>query len=253
MIHNYFIGHKPFMLPENVDGEIIQVGSGPQFSELRDNTGDQISDKNPNYCELTALYWIWKNECPKMKSDDLISINHYRRWFKELKNPENIKSALSEADIILPEFEPYRESVYEQYCIDSGFGKDLERVRQIISELYPDDVRYFDQVMEQAGIHQYNMMIASSQEFSDFCSWIFPILFELEKGLDLSGYNDYQKRIYGFLSERLLNVWAASRSLKISPMKVIQPETSRIEQLRLSARRIRNRLEFQRRSRKTAR
>ena len=42
----------------------IQVGkslSNTDFGIQGDNTGDNISAKNPYYCELTSLYWAWKN------------------------------------------------------------------------------------------------------------------------------------------------------------------------------------------------
>lgn len=235
----YFIGHKPFELPSGVDGIRLQVGSGPDFGDLRDNTGEQISEKNPSYCELTALYWIWKNQNP-----DAVGINHYRRWFQDLKNPKKIEEILNEYDIILPVFEPYRETVREQYCIDSGFEKDLDTIGQIIKETGPEFYPAFEKVMNQGGIHQYNMMITSKELFDDYCSWVFPILQQLEKTVDLSEYNSYQKRIYGFLSERLLNVWVLTRGLKVYEMKVVQPEVSLSEKIRLKIRQKKNRRLF---------
>ncbi len=248
MIYEYFIGHKPFEMPSGIDGIKLQVGSLENFGDVRDSSGDSISEKNPNYCELTALYWIWKNECPKLNPDDLIGINHYRRWFSIAKNPQRIEEALQSADIILPVFEPYRETVREQYCIDSGFERDLIRTRTIMEKIHPGDAVFFDEVMSQGGIHQYNMMIATVTEFSDYCSWLFPILSELEKQTDLRGYNDYQKRIYGFLSERLVNVWVKSRHLRVAESKVIQPEMKLSDRILLFFRQKRNQMEFKRKT-----
>ena len=39
-----------------------------------DNTGDNISDKNYLYCELTGTYWLWKNV-----QADVKGLFHYRR------------------------------------------------------------------------------------------------------------------------------------------------------------------------------
>lgn len=237
----YFIGHKPFSLPEGIpNAKVIQVGLQPSFSELRDNTGDQIAKKNPNYCELTAIYWIWKND----RDSDRVGINHYRRWFSGLEHPEQIEKILDEYDLILPVFEPYRETVREQYCIDSGFQKDLDLIEEEIRVRAPEYEKAFQEVMRMGGISQYNMMILPKNLFDEYCSWVFPLLEKLESQISLEGYNDYQKRIFGFLSERLVNVWVRGRKLKVYEMKVIQPEMNLKDKFRLKIRQSRNRRLF---------
>ena len=58
--------HKPTAYIENDILKPIQLNcaNNPKRLEgmLRDNEGENISDKNPLYCELTAQYWAWKNE-----------------------------------------------------------------------------------------------------------------------------------------------------------------------------------------------
>ncbi|WP_289506292.1 DUF4422 domain-containing protein, partial [Faecalibaculum rodentium] len=114
-ITNYIITHKAFTPPELPDYTPLQVGSGPDLGWLRDNTGDEISAKNPNWCELTGLYWIWKND----HESDVVSISHYRRYFQGregiLRSAE-IEQLLGDHDILLAEFEPYKETVYQQYA-----------------------------------------------------------------------------------------------------------------------------------------
>lgn len=240
MIKQYVISHQPTVLPDYPDLCLIQVGSQEPFSDLQDNVGENISEKNANYCELTALYWIWKND----DQSRWVGINHYRRFFKDLKRPDWLEAQLEQYDLLVPKFEPYKESVERQYCLESGFEEDLKKVRAILARQHPEDVWAYDQVMKQGGLYLYNMMIASKPVFDEYCQWLFDILFALEGQVDLSGYSDYQKRIYGFLGERLLNVYILARGLKVKPLPVEQHQYTLYDKMRLMIRRPINRIRF---------
>ena len=54
-----------------------------------------------------------------------------------------------------------------------------------------------------------------------YCEWLFDILKKLESKVDISDYDNYQQRIYGFLAERLLNVYCKHNKLKIKYLPVI--------------------------------
>ena len=79
-IEIFVVSHKDLFLsiPENY--KVIGVGEyGVNNKEriLSDCIGDNISKKNPNYCELTAIYWLWKNyDLP-----NYVGVCHYRRFF----------------------------------------------------------------------------------------------------------------------------------------------------------------------------
>lgn len=242
-VTNYIITHKAFTPPELPDYTLLQVGNGPDLGWLRDNTGEEISAKNPNWCELTGLYWIWKND----HDSDIVSISHYRRYFQGkngiLRSEEELE-LLETADVVLAEFEPYKETVYRQYCNESGLAKNLDNVRAIIEKRDPSALQAFDSVMKQGGLCQYNMMVCRKDRFDAYCRWLFPILEELEQSVDLRDYDEYQKRIYGFLSERLLNVWVRACNLRVTMLPVLQTEMTAEEKRRLQLRRLRNRVEF---------
>lgn len=244
----YIVTHKSFKEPK-INGYIpIQVGaSGKEYLGYKvDCEGDNISSKNANYCELTGVYWVWKND----DESDIVGIVHYRRYFVKrfrLNRPidiNEINKILEKYDIILPKKEIYAESAIEQYSIDSGFESDWDKIKEIIKEDYSDYLETYEKIMNNNKMYQYNMMICRKEIFDEYCNWLFDILFKLEKEIDLSQRNDYQKRIYGFLSERLLNVWMEKNKLKVKKLKVVNTEENIIQKTRIKLRRIKNEMRF---------
>lgn len=199
---------------------------------LGDNTGDNISIKNPNYCELTGLYWAWKNlQC------DYIGLCHYRRYFCVAKHGSDFSSKikaifhradyerlLQQYDVILPKKRNYYiETVRSQY--EHAHNKrDLDEVKKNISELHPEYLDAFNSVMNRRKLHILNMFVMKKGLYDEYCDWLFGILFELEKRIDISQYNAYQSRIFGFLGERLFNVWLEKKQLKVKEVDVVNLE-----------------------------
>lgn len=224
----YVVTHKEYDSKIlTTDYKILQVGSfrGHIKADCFDDEGDNISPKNPNYCELTGLYWLWKN-C----NDSYIGISHYRRYFthdfraKKAITPDEMEVLLDKYDIVLPFHATYKKTIAEDYAEISGKKEDLVRVGNIIKRLYPDYYGTYQQYLNSKSGTLYNMMIIKKDNFDRYCQWLFGILFDLEKEIDLSEYNDYQKRIYGFLAERLLNVWVLHNGLKRCEISVIPTE-----------------------------
>ena len=105
--------HKKYQMPRDEMYLPLHVGcEGKENIGFQgDNTGENISTKNPNFCELTGLYWAWKN-----LDAEYIGLVHYRRHFttkkyipiKENKKYEivlskkEIEEKLKKYDIILP-------------------------------------------------------------------------------------------------------------------------------------------------------
>ena len=205
---------------------------------LKDNTGDNISGKNKYFSELTVLYWLWKNS-----SADYKGLVHYRRFF-DLGNgsirwidkiPQNytqmfclsksyLEHILSDYDIILPmkRVIPKYKSIYDQYK-NRHVISDLDRVMEIIKEKYPQMYDTAVYVMKNTKeIYLYNMFIANKSIFDDYAKWLFDILFVLEKEIqpEVEVRSEYQKRVYGFLSERLFTVYL--QYLKMQGIKMIE-------------------------------
>ncbi|WP_347460104.1 DUF4422 domain-containing protein [Clostridium sp. BL8] len=202
---------------------------------IGDNTGDNISLKNTNYCELTGLYWAYKNlKC------DYIGLCHYRRYFtikdvvSRLNNGKDkidliltendIEKLMKDYEIILPKKRNYYIETVRSHYKHAHYLKDLNKIEEIIKEKHVDYIDSFNYVMSGTKLHLFNMFIMKKEDFDRYCQWLFSILFELEESTDISKYDAYQCRIFGFLSERLFNVWLHKEKLKAKEVPVINLE-----------------------------
>ncbi len=240
----YIAAHKAFSVPTEEGYIPLQVGAadGTALPYTPDDTGENISRKNPHFCELTGLYWIWKNT-----RDDYKGLVHYRRYFTwrgRRLTPADVRLLLTGADILLPRQEYLRESAWEEFCLHSGQERDLLLLQEVIEEVSPELLPAFRQVMAGNRLHLYNMLIAPRAVFDGYCHWLFTVLFRLEQRVDMTGYTPYQQRLYGFLGERLLNVWVTHAGLRVHTLRVQQTEQPVSQRLRLMARRQKNRLLF---------
>ena len=223
----YTITHKPFQLHEQADQQIylpLHVGRvlGEDLGYMGDDTGDNISRKNKTYCELTGLYWIWKNVIC-----DIVGIAHYRRFLidgdrNEILDRERIEEGLAEYDILLSagcytSEKNIMENYEKWHRID-----DLAICRQVVKELFYDDLDAFDLAMNSNLFSGGNLFVTSKGIFDEYCCWLFTILDEVEARTDTGKYDEYQKRLYGFLAERLIRVFVLARAYRIKEFRVGQ-------------------------------
>lgn len=227
----YHNGHG--FIPIQVGKAIAKVDLGIQG----DDTGDSISEKNPNFCELTGHYWLWKDG-PHRK---YVGLNHYRRYFdfsrklpygtpyfettpSEIENnfPElpDLESIFSKYDIIVAK--PYIHSFcgalqYKHYYIPN----DLDILEKVIKEMYPEYwSSYYEVMYLNNKFSHYNMFIMKYDLFDKYSKWLFDILFEVERRVSISKYPD-QARIFGYMSEYLLNVFIHHNGLKAKKVPVV--------------------------------
>lgn len=120
---------------------------------------------------------------------------------------DELLELLKEYDIILPKKKVLFPSSVKRYYATHHYGKDLELVKSIIKEKKPDYLGAFNKVMKKRSMYICNMIVTNKEIYDKYCEWLFEILFEAEKRLDSSKYSKTQKRVFGFLAERLLNVW----------------------------------------------
>lgn len=200
--------HKPTYVPENPLFYPIQVGTALTDRRLEgmtyhDNEGDNISEKNPDYCELTAQYWAWKHlDC------DYYGFFHYRRYltFRNL-SPVTAKGKIigkrhipyieldsvwedltpywSEEDWMCRQIEQYdlltvyRErintTVYRQYC-QYHDGNNLDQMLALLKRIYPEYADAADAYMHSKEIYYMNMYIMKKELFQKYMEWLFTLL-----------------------------------------------------------------------------
>lgn len=218
------VGRDVFLNKDTCDGDYQKIKKWLLKNTIGDNTSDNISLKNPNYCELTAQYWAWKN-C----NANYVGFCHYRRLF-DLNNSK-ISKLLNEYDIILPRIFTLDCTVREQYNRDH-IKEDLDKTLEIIASKYPDYMEDAENVLNKKTIYFCNMFITNRELFNSYCEWLFDILFELEKVTAISE-NKYQSRIFGFLSERLLNIFI-EHVKRIDDIKICEVPVKFIEENKFS-------------------
>lgn len=213
--------HKKAHMPMDDMYLPVRVGNAlakDDFGYTGDDTGDNISEKNPYFCELTALYWGWKN----VKAD-YIGLAHYRRHFScrggrwkysLILTKEEAESYLSKADVVLPKKRHYFiESLASHYKHTHDL-EHLELTREILRKQCPEYVEVFDKVMKHTSAHMFNMMIMKRDLLDAYCSWLFPILFALGNEIDVKNMPAFDARLFGRVSELLLDVWLKQNKIK---------------------------------------
>ena len=235
--------HKPSELPQDdiflpihVGAAISDVNLGIQRDDqLNGQACDNISSKNRSFCELTAIYWAWKSIKKIYPELQYIGLNHYRRFFsfdetrltasgipKDVKNiaqykldKSKIESWLSSNKVITTPKAHLKTSVASGYE-HAHYSSDLRIVHDIVRDIFPETLQAFNDVFLGCNyFYDCNMFIMPWNEFDKYCEWLFAILFEAEKRIDISHYDTYQKRIFGFLAERLWTVWVKQRQYSL--------------------------------------
>lgn len=211
----FIVTHKKVAMPKIKDYEPILVGADihPEIIEYQtvDNQGINISRKNPNYCELTGIYWLWKNAY-----FDIIGISHYRRYFTKscISNSARFYLTMEEAAFVLQNKRVILPKVrYSPTSIICAIKRapnldDVNEMYQAIVACFPQYIDDYMWYLRQNKEHLYNMFVMKWDDFCKYCDWLFTILDYIEERHDMDAEIDsYRLRLYGFLSERLISVW----------------------------------------------
>lgn len=188
--------------------EPIQVGAAltdQRVACLTDAEGENISHKNVNYSELTALYWIWKNRLAvETDPDALYGLFHYRRLLR-LTDEDIWKIRAERADAVLPYPLVHEPGVYEhhtRYVSDS----DWQALVRALGELHPEYMTHFEEILNQPYMYNYNIILARAEVLRHYCGWLFPILERVEE-LSVPKGSERADRYIGYLGENLCTLY----------------------------------------------
>ena len=208
----------------------LQVGAalaGERFPGFaHDDEGENISDKNRSYCELTGQYWAWKNV-----RADRYSFFHYRRYLypdTDAKRPYIIRrdpdlealgydrfaALIGRYDMILPMGEDMRVPVRDHYARHHR-AADLALAEELVRQTHPEMAAALDTYL--GGTVQFfgNIFIMGRDVFQDYCAWLFPLLAAFDGEV-----SDPGPRVDGYLAERLLGVYATYRRHELRTLEL---------------------------------
>lgn len=199
--------HKPYEMPSDELYLPVQVGAAGKDSigYQRDDEGENISNLNPYFCELTGLYWAWKN-----LKDDYIGLVHYRRHFEmnsKTLEYEQIKPYIGKIKVFTPKKRWYVIETLKSHYNHTHYSGHIEITRDVVMKKYPEYGQAFEKTMNQRGGYMFNMMILEKSLLDDYCTWLFDVLFDIFERIDCSNYTAFEKRYVGRISELLFNVW----------------------------------------------
>lgn len=242
----YVIGHKLFEMPVK-DTLYTPMLVGPGCNSITsdyigDNTGDNISEKNNRYNELTGLYWIWKNT-----NHEIVGLCHYRRYFTtpigkimnatigimpKLIDEKYILDSLKKHDIILHNKTYFSNGNINQLTLKPGDNdtcwklhpRMVEIAAEVFSDMYPEHVDIYKNVMNAKNAHLLNVMIARKELVDEYCEWMFPYLFEVEKRIDMEFQDEELPRVTGLIAERTMDAWIRIKKLKVKECFTVNTE-----------------------------
>lgn len=232
----FTITHKYLDDSEMIEGlQYLYVGAYRQSERRKnfiydDDGKDNISKKNGNYCELTGMYWIWKNS-----QDPYVGICHYRRFFTKnalslqkryFYKYDELVQMLNKVDCLVADrLYVQDDNIYNHYA-RYHFKKDLDILAELIEKEFPDYREAFKEAFSKNYFYPCNMMFCRKELFDEYAKWLFCLMEKYEQLIDISEYSIDQARIFGFLTERLLNVWIIKKRLKIKELPMVQTDSS---------------------------
>lgn len=224
--------HKKYDIPQLLGYQPIMVGSALRdevpVEYLRDDTGKNISELNPFFNELTVLYWAKFN----LKDEDVVGLDHYRRYLgvtsghdlKDILDQKQIYDALTEVDVLLPKQRNYYIESQKDHYLNAHNHEPYFEMQKVIKEKFPKYLPAFEKMEESKKAHLFNMSIMKQADFQSYTDFVFGVLDQVAKNIPYETYEGQEKRVFGFLSERLMDTWLYTEEKTYLEFPVITTE-----------------------------
>ena len=217
----FVAAHKPGVVRHDDVYNPIHVGRAiSRYKDemadiIGDDTGDNISEKNSSYSEMTAHYWIWKN----VHDVEYVGLCHYRRLFGIDITPENIEQIMRGYDVMMINPDYQIDSVYSCFVKFIG-GENMTIASQVVKKLCPEYYEGLIRLGDDVKYHPYNMLICKKEIYNRYAEWIFPILMECERYIKPSPYSN-AIRVIGYIAEMITQLYFIHNHLKIKSVPYI--------------------------------
>lgn len=196
-------------------GHALHTSNAQFHGMLTDNTGDNISDRNRSYCELTAAYWVWKNHAPT----EYVGLAHYRRYFETVLTPDNIDTIMSDCDVLLPE--PYLHDRCMEFKLARHLTMEDEAIfLTILKRLHPEIEQTAIDYLYDFKDYPYNMFVMRWEQFTRYCEFLFPVLDACYQTMLQLPYTASTRRI-GYIAEMLLPIYCLHHHLRIKKQGIV--------------------------------
>ena len=220
----FVVAHKPFVMPEGE--ELVPIHVGRAASRLKDemagmigdDTGENISEKNPSYCEMTAHYWIWKN----VHDTKYVGVCHYRRYFGIDISEKSIEQLIADRDVVMVEPSWYTDSVYAYFAKFMG-AENMTILALVMRRRCPDFYETLEKICDGIKFHPFNMLLCRKPLFDEYCEWMLGILSECEKYIKPAPYTN-ARRALAYMAEMLTGVYFIHRGLRIKSVPYYKME-----------------------------
>ena len=213
--------HKSYEMPSDKMYLPVHVGAYGKESigYQRDDEGENISSLNPYFCELTGFFWAWKN-----LTEDYIGLVHYRRLFTmngHILTESDIRPYLGKIKVFTPTKRRYYIETLKSHYDHTHYPEHLNVTKSVVTKLYPEYLEAYEKVINRTWGYMFNMMIMEKSLLNDYCTWLFDILQDVFKKIDMTDYQSFAKRYVGRISEILFNAWLEK---KIAAGEILKDE-----------------------------